>query len=230
MTTNIFDVESVFIYLPRLLSKLPVTLAIVVMATLVGILVGMILAYFRINRTPILNEATILYTSFVRGTPIIVQMFLVYYGLPILIGLFGININRWDKLFFVIVTYALNTAAFHAEIFRAAIVSVPIGQTEAAYSVGLSRLQTFRRIVAPQAVLIAIPNVGTAIATLLHDTSLAFTIGIIDVMGEVKAIGGNTNRMLEGYVGAAIIFLVLATILEKSFGKIERNFAVKRHQ
>jgi ABC-type nitrate/sulfonate/bicarbonate transport system permease component len=92
-------------------------------------------------------------------------MFLVYYELPMLFALVGIDINRWDKLFFVVMTYGLHAAAYHTEKFRAAFSGVPAGQAEAAYSVGLSRFQAFRRIVAPQAVLTAVPNVGTATAS-----------------------------------------------------------------
>jgi L-cystine transport system permease protein len=226
---DLFDPATVLLYLPKLLAKLPVTLLIVLSATAAGILFGLALAFVRLYRVPVLNQATLLYISFVRGTPIIVQMFLVYYGLPMLMDLVGIDINRWDKLFFVVVTYGLHAAAYYAEIFRGAIGSVPAGQAEAAYSVGLTRFQAFRRIVAPQAVLTAVPNVGTAVAGLLQDTSLAFTIGIIDVMGEVKVIGGNTHRMLEGYTGAALIFLVLALMLERTFFSLETRLRVMRH-
>lgn len=228
--TDIFDPATVILYLPRLLSKLPITLLIVIAAWFSGMALGLVLACVRLYRVPVLNQATAVYISFMRGTPIIVQMFLVYYGLPMLMAAVGIDINRWDKLFFVIVTYGLHTAAFHAEIFRAAIAAVPRGQAEAAYSVGLSPVQTIWRIVAPQAVLVAVPNVGNALSHLLQDTSLAFTIGIIDVMGEVRAIGSNTHRMLEGYAGAALIFLVLTLLLEKSFSRLERTLHIMRHQ
>jgi L-cystine transport system permease protein len=226
---GLFDPATVFIYLPRLLLKLPVTLLIVVTATLIGAAGGMMLALIRMFRTPLLNQLAIVYISFMRGTPIVVQLFLVFYGVPLLLALVGIDINRWDKLFFVILAYTLNTAAFKAEVFRAALQSVPAGQAEAGYSVGLTRLQCFRRIIAPQALLIALPSLGTGLAALLQDTSLAYTLGIIDVMGQVHAIASGTNRMLEGYVGAAIIFLLLSVALEKGFGRIEAGLLIKRH-
>ncbi len=229
MLNGLFDPATVFIYLPRLLIKLPVTLLIVVTATVIGAAGGMLLALIRLFRTPVLNQAAIIYISFMRGTPIVVQLFLVFYGVPLLLAFIGIDINRWDKLFFVILAYTLNTAAFKAEVFRAALQSVPAGQTEAAYSVGLTRLQCFRRIIAPQALLIALPSIGTGLAALLQDTSLAYTLGIIDVMGQVHAIASGTNRMLEGYVGAAIIFLTLSVGLEKGFGRIEAGLLLKRH-
>ncbi|MFZ4858295.1 MAG: amino acid ABC transporter permease [Desulfuromonadaceae bacterium] len=229
MSHALFDPATVFVYLPRLLSKLPVTLLIVAVATLFGLVAGMGLALIRLFKVPILNQAAIVYISFMRGTPIIVQMFLVFYGVPMLLELIGIDINRWDKLFFVVLTYGLNTAAFKAEAFRAALRSVPAGQAEAAYAVGLTRWQCFRRIIIPQALLIALPSLGTGLASLLQDTSLAYTLGVIDVMGQVQAIASGTNRMLEGYVGAAIIFLVMAVAIEKGFGKLEANLLLKRH-
>lgn len=225
---SFFNLRLVFEYLPKLLSRLHITLMIVILATIIGIFLGAILALFRLYKIPIFNQLAIIYISFIRGTPILVQMFIVYYGIPLLLMNVGININRWDKFYFVVLTYGLNAAAFKAEIIRAAITSVPIGQTEAAYSVGMTRLQAFYRIVAPQAVLIALPTMGTSIVGLLQETSLAFTLGIIDVMGKVNAIAGNSYRSIEGYVGAAIIFLGLATLLEKAFSIVERKLQIKK--
>ncbi|MDP4145114.1 MAG: amino acid ABC transporter permease [Bacillota bacterium] len=224
-----FKFSLVLQYLPKLLSRLHITLLIVLLATVIGLILGIILALFRLYKIPVLNEFAIAYISFVRGTPILVQMFIVYYGLPLLLMNIGIDINRWDKLYFVIITYGLNAAAFKAEIVRSAIKSVPIGQAEAAYSVGMTRLQTFFRIIAPQAVLIVLPNLGTTIVGLLQDTSLAFTLGIVDVMGKVNAIAAASYRSLEGYVAAAIIFLALAILLEKGFSAIEKRLYVNNH-
>ena len=226
---GLFEPAIVIEYLPKLLSRLHITLLIVVAATLLGALGGVMLALVRLYRVPVLNRAAVLYISFMRGTPIIVQMFLVFYGVPMLLEKVGIDINRWDKLFFVVLTYTLNTAAFKAELFRAAIRSVPAGQTEAAYAVGLTRLQCFRRVVAPQAALIALPSIGTGLTSLLQDTSLAFTLGVVDVMGKVSAIGSYSNRLLEGYVGAGIIFLLLSISLEKGFARIETRLLLRRH-
>lgn len=227
---KLFDINAVFDYFPKILAHLNITLIIVIASVIIGTILGVILAIFRLYKVPILNQFAILYISFIRGTPIIVQMFLVFYGLPMLLNGIGIDINRWDKLYFVIVTYGLNAAAFLAEIFRASISSVPIGQTEAAYSVGLTTIQAFYRVVAPQAIITALPSVGTTLVGLLQDTSIAFTLGILDVMGEVQAIGANTRRTMEGYVDAAIIFLVLAVILEKSFSMVEKKLFIKKYR
>ncbi|MDR3595707.1 amino acid ABC transporter permease [Clostridium sp.] len=225
---KLFDFKLIFEYLPSILARIHITLLIVLLATIVGLLLGVFIALARIYKIPVINQLTIIYISFIRGTPIIVQLFIVYYGLPeILIGI-GININRWDKLNFVLVTYALNSAAFMAEIIRASITSVPIGQTEAAYSIGMTRWQAFYRIIAPQAIITSLPSLGTSIIGLLQDTSLAYTLGIIDMMGQAQAIGARTLHTIEGYIGATIIFIVLSILLEKVFSIIEKKVTFEK--
>jgi amine acid ABC transporter, permease protein, 3-TM region, His/Glu/Gln/Arg/opine family len=224
---QLFDVKLIFEYFPKLLSRLHVTLLIVIAATILGVFFGTVLALFRLGKTPLLNQISAIYISFMRGTPIIVQMFIVYYGLPLVLLMIHVDINHWDKLIFIIITYGLNMAAFMAEIIRAAIIGVPIGQSEAAYAVGMSRLQTFRRIVAPQALLIALPSLGMNMVGLLQNTSVAFSLGIIDVIGKARVIGANTYHTLEGYVGAAVIFLTLCILMEYGFSNIEKKLKYK---
>ncbi|MBP2643315.1 MAG: tcyL [Firmicutes bacterium] len=222
-----FDARLVCEYFPQLLSRLPITLLLVAAATVIGLAVGTVLALFRLYKIPVFNQVAIFYISFMRGTPILVQMFVIYYGLPAVLMTIGININRWDRLIFVILTYGLNLGAFLAEIIRAAVAGVPVGQTEAAYSVGMTRMQTFFRIVAPQALLAAMPSMGINIVGLLQDSSIAFALGIIDVMGKARSIGASTYHTLEAYVGAAIIFLVISLLLEKGCSIIEKRLSMK---
>ena len=154
--------------LVRVLEDLPIvapgilnTMFIVILASALGIAVGLLLAVARVNRVPVLNQLAVVYGSFMRGTPVIVQLFIVYYGLPMLFKqFFNINLARMAKINFVIVAYGLNTSAVYSEIFRGALSGVPIGQLEAAFSVGLSRWQAFRRIIAPQAFLSALPGIS----------------------------------------------------------------------
>jgi len=225
---TLFDSKLIFEYLPSILARIHITLFIVLLATIVGVLLGTFIALARIYKIPVINQLTLIYISFVRGTPIIVQLFIVYYGFPVILIGIGININRWDKLNFVLVTYALNCAAFMAEIIRASIISVPIGQTEAAYSIGMTRWQTFYRVIAPQAIVTSLPSLGTSIVGLLQDTSLAFTLGIIDMMGQAQAIGARTLHTIEGYIGATIIFIVLSVLLEEVFSLIEKKVTFEK--
>jgi L-cystine transport system permease protein len=220
---KLFDIALIFEFTPAILSRLHVTLLIVFVSVVGGVLLGFSLAVVRLARVPFLNAAAVGYISFIRGTPIIIQMFIVYYGFPLLLSKAGVNINRWDKLYFVLISYALNNAAFMAEIIRSAIAGVPAGQSEAAWSVGLSGFQTLRRIVLPQAFLIAFPAFGTRVVSAFHDTSLAFTLGILDMLGQAQAIGVRTYHLLEGYAVVALTFVAASLLLEKIFSWAERR-------
>ncbi len=213
---------------PKLLSRLHITLYIVAIALILGMLLGTYIAVVRLYKIPILSQLAAAYVSFVRGIPILVLLYIVYIGLPLVVGFFGPNINRWDTLIFVMLAYVVNTSAFLSEIIRSAVAGVDIGQTEAAYSVGMTRWQTFRRIIAPQGIQIAMPALGNTIVSLLKDTSLAYTLGVIDLVGVIKAISSHTYRSLEAYAAAAIIFFVLSSILEQSFKWIEKKIGIRK--
>jgi L-cystine transport system permease protein len=219
----------ILLYLPKILSRLHVTLGIVVIATLIGIILGTALASIRLLRIPLLNPLAMLFISFTRGTPVLIQLFIVFYGLPLLLQkIMTMDTRSWDKLYFVVIAYGFNTSAFFAEILRASIASIPIGQWEAAYSVGLVGRQVFFRIIGPQAIRVAMPNLSVSIMGLLQNTALAFSLGIIDVMGKVRAIGANTYHTFEGYVSAAMIFVTLNFMLEAIFRKLGRILDKKR--
>ena len=159
--SSIFRFSDMLEYFPKILSRFPVTLLIVVVSVAGGLVLGFILAAARIFKIPVLRELAALYISFVRGTPVLVQLFVVYYGLPLLVAPLGVDINHWSKLFFVLVTYLLNDGAFMSEIIRSSIESVPKGQREAAASVGLTTFQAY--IIIPQAFKIAAPSFGTRV-------------------------------------------------------------------
>ena len=184
---------------------------------------GSLIAFVRVEKIPILSQISAVFVSFIRGTPILVQLYVVYYGIPTLLEGVNIDVSSWNKIFFIYITYGLNTAAFQSETIRAAILSVPATQKEAAIACGLTRFQMYRSVILPQMVRVALPSFGTTTVALLQDTSLAFTIGVIDVVGKAKAIGAVTFHTLEGYVGAAIIFIVLSFVLERIFAWLEEQ-------
>jgi amine acid ABC transporter, permease protein, 3-TM region, His/Glu/Gln/Arg/opine family len=214
-------------YLPQIIKYTPVTLKIVLISVLIGVLLGIVIAGFRIYQIPVLNNISKLYISFIRGTPVNIQLYVVYFGIPALLSpffeQFGLNINRVNAMFFVIITYSLNNSAFLAELFRASVLGVEHGQVEAAYSIGMTKTQTFRRIIIPQAAQIAIPDFGNIFVNLLKNTSLAYALGIIDIMGIVAVIGTRTHRTLEGYVASAIVYFILSTVVEQIFSAIQKK-------
>lgn len=217
MTGDFFSFHRVAEYFPKVLSKLPVTLNIVLVSIAIAFVLAIAIASVRIKKLPVLSQLAIVYVSFVRGTPILVQMFLVYYGMPLLITfLAGRNItSEWNKLIFVYIAYGLNEAGFLSEHIRAAILSVPAGQSEAGYSVGMTGVQTFFRVILPQALRVLLPGFSTMLVGLLPATSLAYMLGVTDMMGKVKAIGTVTFHTLEGYFCAAVIFVLASFILER---------------
>lgn len=214
---------------PKLLSRLHITLYIVLMAMSLGLMLGSYIALVRLYRVPLLSQLAIVYVSFIRGIPILVLLYIVYIGLPLVIqGLLHVNINRWDTLWFVMLAYVVNSSAFLSEIIRSAVAGVDKGQVEAAYAVGMTRWQAFRRIVLPQAFEIALPALGNNIVALLKDTSLAYTLGVIDMIGVIKAISSNTYRSLEAYAAAAVIFFALSLLLEQGFKQLEKRLGSKQ--
>ncbi|MEI4527815.1 amino acid ABC transporter permease [Priestia megaterium] len=218
-----FDIELIFTSIPQLLSYLHITIWILIASLVIGSTLGLFIVLPRIYKVPVLSQIAAVYISFMRGTPILIQLFLVFYGIPALLQLIHIDVSRMAPLVFVIITYSLSTAASFSEMMRGAINSVDKGQTEAAYSIGMSGKQTFTRIVLPQALVVAFPNFGNLVIGSLKDTSLAFTIGVIDMMGRGDTIIAATAHAVEVYIALAIIYYLVAIILEKFFVKSEQK-------
>ena len=222
---EMFKTKLFFSCFPRLLARLPITLMIVTVAFVCGFLLALLIAAARLYKVPVLSWVAVAYASFIRGIPILVLLFIVYVGLPLplLLARAGLDINHWDTLVFVLIAYTMSEAAFQSEIIRSAIIAVDPRQVEAARSVGLTSWQAFRRIVAPQAVQIALPSLGNVLVSLLKDTSLAYSLGVIDVIGIITSIRIRTNRSLEAYTAAAILFLTLSFLMELLFQHLNRR-------
>ena len=210
----------------KVLDKLPLTLFMMGASLFFALILGVLIAIIRIQKQPILYQMATFYLSFTRCTPLLVQLFLVYFGLPQLLLVFNIDINSWDRLIFVIITFSFHTAAYLSEVVRSAYLAVGEAQLEAAYSVGMSYPQALRRIILPQAFVIALPNLGNNIIELLKDTSLAFTIGIIDIMGQVRIILGNNHGMgmFEIYIVISLVYWGACIVIEAIIGYAERVF------
>lgn len=219
---KVFDPSLILEFIPTLLKYLGVTLEILGVSILFGVIIGISAAIPKLFNIPILKQIVTVYISFIRGTPIIIQLFLVYYGLPALLSLIHIDITRMDAFFFVIITYSISNGAIFAEIFRGAINSVEFGQTEAAYSIGMTPFHNFTRIIFPQAIRVAFPNIANTVIGSLKDTSLAFTIGIMDMMGRGETLIASTAHALEVYIALSVIYYVVVLILEKGFRVFEK--------
>lgn len=223
-----FDISYVFSFVPKLASTLLLTLGIVAGSLLSGLLFGLIAALPRLYRIPVLQQASVAYASFFRGTPILIQLFLIYYGLPELLKMAHIDVTRTPVLVFVILTYGLHTGAFVSETIRGAVMAVDRGQVEAAYALGMTGPQAFLRIAAPQALAIAVPVLANQTLALLKDTSLSFTLGVMEMSGKAQSLARITQHFLEAYLALALLYLAVAFILEKLLLAAERRLL--RHE
>ncbi|GAA3407344.1 amino acid ABC transporter permease [Paenibacillus hodogayensis] len=223
-----FDIAYVFRFVPMLLTTLDVTLRIVAGATLLGLIAGLLVALPRLYRVPVLQNISQAYVSFFRGTPILIQLFLFYYGLPELLKFAHIDVTRAPVLLFVIATYGLNGGAYMSEMIRSAVLAVDRGQAEAAYAIGMSGYRTFTRIVLPQALPVALPLFANAVIAMLKDTSLAFTLGVMELTGKSQTLGMLTRHFTETYLSLALIYLLISLALEKLFRQAERRLL--RHE
>ncbi|WNS75829.1 amino acid ABC transporter permease [Bacillus sp. DTU_2020_1000418_1_SI_GHA_SEK_038] len=210
--------------LMRVLNKLPLTLLMLGVSLFFSLIIGVIVAIIRIQKRPISYAIATFYLSFMRCTPLLVQLFLVYFGLPQLLLLVNIDINGWDRFVFVVIAFSLYTGAYLSEVIRSAYMAVGKDQLEAAYSVGMSYSQALRRIILPQAFLVALPDLGNNIIELLKDTSLAFTIGIIDIMGQVRIILGNNYGigMFEVYFTISLVYWGTCIVIENLIALLEK--------
>ncbi len=223
-----FDAKYMINMFGVIFQALPTTILITAVAFAAGLIIGFLCAIIRIYRVPVLRNLVTFYVSAIRGTPLLVQIYLSYYGLPIIIEQLNlsyglkIDISSIHAIYFVYVAYSLNTGAYLSETIRGAIEAVDKGQWEAAASIGMTGYQTLWRIIIPQAFLIALPNLGNTIISLIKDTSLAFSVSIVELMGQSRIVGARNYRFFEVYIDAAIIYWVFCIIIELVFNRFER--------
>lgn len=228
---KIFDVQFMIECIPQILKGIPNTLLIAVVAFLIGLIIGGIGALCKIYNVPVLKQLTNIYVSFIRGTPLIVQIMLIYYAFPILIRIINkqlgtdINISWIPAIVFMLVAFSLSAGAYLTESIRAAIQAIDKVQIEAAYSVGMTTAQAMRRIILPQAIKVGLPVFANFFIGLLKDTSLAFTAAVPEIMGQAKIVAGRASRFFEAYIDAALIYWVICIIFEQVIAQIEKRVA-----
>ena len=216
----------------EIIKFIPVTLKITVVSILIAVLIALLSALIRINKIPILNKITGFYISFVRGTPLLVQIYLSYYGLPKLLDYINlrygteIDISSISAITYVYIAFSLNVGAYLSETFRAAILSVDKGQWEAALAVGMTKTKAFVRIILPQAFVIALPNLGNTVISLVKDTSLAFIISVVEMMGQAKIIGAQGLNFFEVYIVVALLYWIICIIIERAVSLWEKKLRV----
>lgn len=205
-----------------------VTAAVVGITAVFSVAGGLVLARARFCRHGAVRCGASLYIALMRCTPSIVMLFIVFYGVPKAVMVWtGVNINFWPKIVFVAAALSMLYSATLAEIFRAAYLAVGREQYEAALCVGLNPRQAMRLVVVPQALITALPNLGNSLTSLLKEGSLAYTIGLIDMMGAGNLVISRNYgaRALETYIALAIVYWALTALIDRIFAALDKRLA-----
>ena len=203
---------------PMALAMIKVTLPLTAISFSLGLLIAILTAIARIANIKILKQLSEFYIWIFRGTPLLVQLFIVYFGLPIV----GVTLDVWSA---AIITFSLNIGAYASEAVRAAVLSVPKGQWEAATALGMSYTQILRRIIAPQAARISLPPLSNIFISTPQDTSLAASITMVDMFMVAQRIAARTFDPLTLYVLAALFYLIVCTFLTFLQARLEKRFS-----
>ncbi|WP_054313020.1 ABC transporter permease [Mesorhizobium sp. 1M-11] len=216
-------------YAPGYLSGIVVTLKLVAISCVIGALLSIPIAYMRMSKNTVLSGIAYAYVYFFRGTPLLAQTFLIYYGLGSfrpqleMVGLWSFFREAFNCAVFA---FALNTAAYQAEILRGAIESVPKGQWEGAASLGLHKLQTLRRIILPQALIVALRPYGNEVILMIKGSAIVAIITVYDLMGITRLTYSRTFDF-QAYIWAAIFYLIMVEVLRHAIEWIEQR--ITRH-
>ena len=224
MQTRPFSPDIIFTSIPALLPYLAVTLVVGVTSILTGSILGMLLAWAKLSGHKVIRALADGYTYIIRCTPSIVLLFIVFYGLPKFMETeFGIDMDNLSRAIFVIITFTLLFGAYVSEVFRSAYETVDRGQYEAAVTIGLSPEQAFFRVMLPQAAMIALPNFGNSVINLMKESALAYTIGLIDLLGRTNLIISKNYGAygVELYVACLLIYWALSFLIEQAFLRME---------
>lgn len=201
---------------PLLLAAITGTIPLALASFALGLAIAIAVALLRLSRNRVLSGIGRFYVSVIRGTPLLVQLFVIFYGLPSV----GIVIDPWPA---AILALSMNVGGYAAEIVRAAILSVPKGQWEAAHTVGFSPRQTLTRVVLPQAARVSVPPLSNTFISLVKDTSLASTILVTELFRTAQQIAAFTYEFMAIYLEAALIYWLICLVLSTGQSAIERR-------
>lgn len=206
--------------LPALIKGAGTTIFLAALSILLGLIGGSLMGIARLSPIPVIRIATQAYIEFFRGTPLLVQIFMVYFGLPALFQSWGVPFSL-DRPVAAVLALSLNATAYVAEIVRAGIQSIEVGQREASESLGLTPFDTMRYIIFPQAFRRMIPPLGNEFITLVKDTSLVAVIGYEEVFRSGQLIVATTYRAFEIYAAVALVYLVITFAFSRGISQVE---------
>lgn len=215
-------IEFIASILRSIFYALPVTLSLTVIAFILSLILAIFAAIIDYLKIPVLKQIFAVYVSFFRGTPLIPQLFLLYFGIPTFIP----ALRNVPAYIVCIMGLTLNSAAYMKEIVRASILSVPVGQWEAAFAHGMTSIQTMMRIVLPQAARIATPPLFNSLIDIVKGTSAAFTIGVIEITAVANLRAAVTFNYFETYMLLMLVYWIIILILERLEILIEKKLSI----
>ncbi|MDR2739121.1 MAG: amino acid ABC transporter permease [Treponema sp.] len=215
------SLQRIISWIPPLLSGARITISLTILSVCAGLVLSLFLALGKMSKRLIPNRICSAYVFFFRGTPLLMQLYFIYYGLPEITPYLTIN-NRFIAAF---IAFSLNSAAYCAEIIRAAIQSIDKGQFEASRALGLSYAQTMRLVIIPQSIRRLIPPVGNEFIMMLKDASLVSIIALTDITKVTRSISSSAATALV-YIPAMILYLVITAVFSFVFHKMEKKYSV----
>ena len=206
-----FDFAYMIELLPILFKYLGTTLEMAIWGLFFALALALVLANLRVFKVPVLDQLSQLYISFFRGTPLLVQLFLLYYGLPQVFPIF-VGLDAFSA---AVIGLTLHFAAYMAESIRAAIIGVDRSQMEASFCIGMTTSQAMRRIILPQATRIALPSLMNYFIDVIKSTSLAFTLGVSEIMAKAQMEASSSFKFFEAFLAVALIYWGVVVILTR---------------
>ncbi|TFB93651.1 MULTISPECIES: amino acid ABC transporter permease [Cryobacterium] len=199
---------------PIVLGAVTGTIPLALVSFAVGLALALVLALMRLSRRRWISSIARVYISIVRGTPLLVQLFVIFYGLPSL----GVLIDPWPS---AVIAFSVNVGGYAAEVIRAAILSVPKGQWEAAYMIGMSHRRALTRIILPQAARVSVPPLSNTFISLVKDTSLASLILVTELFRQAQQVAAFSQEFMLLYLEAALVYWVICLVLSSVQGVLE---------
>ncbi|MDE8193610.1 amino acid ABC transporter permease [Erysipelothrix rhusiopathiae] len=202
-----------------MIDSIKIVIELFVFTTLFSIPLGIVIAFIRVSKSKIARTITSFYIWIMRGSPLLLQMMFLYYGLPLLSEKLV-----FDRMPIAIIAFSVNYAAYYAEIFRSGLESIDKGQFEAAYVLGFDKITMYRRIIFPQVIKRVIPPISNELITLVKDTSLVYILGLNDLL-RIATAASNREASLMPFVSAGLIYLLMTAILTQLLSMAEKKFS-----
>ena len=232
----VFNFEFCLEVLKKCVQAIPLTLYLTLGAFLIGMIIAVVIALIRYKEVPVFDKIFQFYVSFIRGTPVMLQLYIVYYMIPMALDSIlektnlSFRTNQIEIKVLVLIALTLNVSAYLSEIIRGGLVSLGKGEIEAAYSIGMTQAMVIRRVIIPQVFVLCIPNFSANLISVLQASSLAYFVSLQEVTGTAKIMASNNWKYFEAFVATGIIYWLLTVIIELITYELERIAERKGYQ